>query len=216
MKNSMLWDIAIYLVLPMAVWRLGEGHLPDYYLILLTGVPGIVYTVLTLAIRKKANFTGIFILTTMLLDSALDLLAGSVRNMFLYGFWQSVVMIVFYGVTLLIRRPVSLFFALDVAELQGYNRQTSRELYDQPRPRRILILITVLMGVKSLGFAIIKWTVLTRFYSESLGKLIIGYDHYLFYIRIYNWVWGAVIAVCWVLFAKSVFALAEDPAKPAA
>lgn len=210
MKSGMLWDIVIYLILPLATWRLGEGHLSDYYLILLTGVPGIVYTLLTLAIRKKANFTGVFILTTMLIDSVLDLLAGSVRNMFLYGFWQSAAMTVFYGATLLAGRPVSLYFALDVAELQGFNRQASRELYNQPQPRRLLTLITILMGVKSLGFAFIKWTVLTRFYSESLGKLIIGYDHYLFYVRVYNWTWGAVIGICWVLFAKNVFALAQD------
>lgn len=210
MKLSMLWDVVIYLVLPVAVWRLGEGHLPDYYLILLTGIPGIIYTVLTLAIRKKANFTGIFLLTTMLIDSALDLLAGSVRNMFLYGLWQSVVMILFYAMTLLLRRPVSMYFALDVAELQGYNRQETRELYVSPKPWRLLKLITILMGLKSLGFAFIKWTVLTRFYNEQLGKLAIGYDNYLFYIRIYNWIWGAVIAVCWLLFYKSVMAQAEN------
>lgn len=210
MKLSMLWDVVIYLVLPVAVWRLGEGHLPDYYLILLTGIPGIIYTVLTLAIRKKANFTGIFLLTTMLIDSALDLLAGSVRNMFLYGLWQSVVMILFYAMTLLLRRPVSMYFALDVAELQGYNRQETRELYVSPKPWRLLKLITILMGLKSLGFAFIKWTVLTRFYNEQLGKLAIGYDNYLFYIRIYNWIWGAVIAVCWLLFYKRVMAQAEN------
>ncbi len=215
MKSSMLWDVVIYLVLPIAVWRLGEGHLPDYYLILLTGIPGIIYTVLTLAIRKKANFTGIFLLTTMLIDSALDLLAGSVRNMFLYGLWQSVVMILFYGLTLLLSRPVSMYFALDVAELQGYNRQETRELYVSPKPWRLLQLITVLMGVKSLGFAFIKWSVLTHFYNEQLGKLTIGYDNYLFYIRMYNWVWGAVIAVCWLLFYRSVMALVKDEPNPA-
>jgi hypothetical protein len=215
MKSSMLWDVVIYLVLPVAVWRLGEGHLPDYYLILLTGIPGIIYTVLTLAIRKKANFTGIFLLATMLIDSALDLLAGSVRNMFLYGFWQSVVMILFYALTLLFRRPVSMYFALDVAELQGYNRQETRELYVSPKPWRLLQLITVLMGVKSLGFAIIKWSVLTHFYNEQVGKLTIGYDNYLFYIRMYNWIWGAVIAVCWLLFYRSVMALVKDEPNPA-
>lgn len=215
MKSNMLWDVVIYLVLPIAVWRLGEGHLPDYYLILITGIPGIIYTVLTLAFRKKANFTGIFLLTVMLVDSALDLIAGSVRNMFLYGLWQNMAMTVFYFLTLLLRRPVSLYFALDVAELQGYNRQDSRELYFKPKPWRLLKLITVLMGLKSLGFAFIKWTVLTYFYSESLGKLIIGYDNYLFYNRIYNWVGGAIIAVFWLFFYKSVMAFVKDDPSPA-
>ncbi|MNC17811.1 hypothetical protein D3C75_657020 [compost metagenome] len=215
MKSSMLWDIVMYLVLPMAVWRLGEGHLPDYYLILITGIPGIIYTLVTLMIRKKANFTGIFILTVMLTDSALDLLAGSVRNMFLYGLWQNGIMALLYGLTLLLRRPVSLYFALDVAELQGFNRQESRKLFLQPRPRRWLIQITALMGIRSLGFAFIKWTVLTYFYSESMGKLTIGYDNYLFHLRIYSWVWGAIIAACWMLFYKSVTSPVKDDPHPA-
>ncbi|MDF2935182.1 MAG: hypothetical protein K0Q90_555 [Paenibacillaceae bacterium] len=190
--------------------------MPDYYLILITGIPGILYTLLTLAIRKKANFTGIFLLATMLIDSALDLLAGSVCNMFVYGFWQSTAMTLFYGVTLLVRRPLSMYFALDVAELQGYNRQACRKLYHQPKPWRLLKLVTALMGLKSLGFAVIKWTVLTRFYSESLGKLLIGYDNYLFYVRIYNWVWGAVIAICWLLFYKTVISSDEEDLHPTA
>jgi len=72
MKNNViLLDLIFYLALPLFVWHVLRDHVGDYYAMLLTSVPGIIYTLYRFKQTKKLNVTGTFILASLVIGTVL-------------------------------------------------------------------------------------------------------------------------------------------------
>ncbi|GEL06410.1 hypothetical protein RST01_30370 [Rummeliibacillus stabekisii] len=56
---------------------------------LITTIPGFVYTIYSLIIDKQFNITGIFILDTLAIGTTADLLSGSAEQMIWNGVYLS-------------------------------------------------------------------------------------------------------------------------------
>lgn len=176
----------------------------EYNLILVSTVPGAIYTFFTLVKLGRFNFTGVFLLVTLFIGSGLDIVSGSVKAMFIYGAVYQFILAAVFLASLAIGRPLALTFALDLAELFGHSREGSRKLYSQTALMPFLHIITIIFVVKHLILGLAKWFVITYCYNNELNKLIIGYDHYLFYERLLSWGIGGSIAFVWFLFMRKV------------
>src|SRR5699024_1385743 len=86
----------------------------------------------------------------------------------------------------IIQRPFALYFAVDFASLQGYDRKASTRLFYQQGIFRWFQLIQVLFIVRSLFFAILKVWLLQTYDVE-------GYDSMLIYRQIASWFFTTVI-----------------------
>lgn len=79
-KKAIL-DLVFYLVIPFLIWKFAKPYIDPYYAMLLSSVPGIIYTLYTFKKEKQFNVTGFFILITLISNTTVDLLSGSAERM---------------------------------------------------------------------------------------------------------------------------------------
>lgn len=185
-KKIILLDLIFYLVFPYVIWKFGKDSLGDYLAMLLSTVPGFVYTIYRFILEKQFNIAGLFIIGSLALSTTVDLLSGSAERML----WNSVYVGLFFAMihflAFIIKRPFALYFAVDFAYLQGYERKASTHLFYQQGIFRWFQLIQILFIVRSLFFAILKVWLLQTYGVE-------GYDSMLIYRQIASWFFTIVI-----------------------
>ncbi|MGE7952042.1 hypothetical protein [Lysinibacillus xylanilyticus] len=58
-KILILFELIFYAVLPYVIWNLGREPLGDYTAMLISTIPGIVYTIYRFILDKQFNITGL-------------------------------------------------------------------------------------------------------------------------------------------------------------
>ncbi|MEL3971084.1 VC0807 family protein [Rossellomorea oryzaecorticis] len=172
-KNIVLSDVIFYLIFPIVIWNIGRDHIGDYYAMLVSSVPGIIYSVIRFILLKKVNLFGIFIISTLLAGTLIDVLSGSALNLL----WNNVYYSYFIGslfiLTILINRPLALYFALDFVELQGKDRQKMKGIFYQKRILTIFKLITFGFAFREILLASIKVWLIMTYGVDSFDKGLI-------------------------------------------
>ncbi len=172
-KNIVLLDIIIYALFPLFIWHFVRDFIGDYYAMLLSSVPGIVYSVYRFYELKRINFFGVFILVTLMIETLIDILAGSSLQLLWNKVFYTAAMGLFFLGSIIIKRPITLYFGLDFAELQGYDRRFSKCLYYQKRLFRIFQLITFVFALRSGVLAAVKTWLIMEYGVEAFEKGII-------------------------------------------
>src|SRR5699024_6127122 len=80
-KMLIILDIICYVVIPFLLWNYGRSFLGYYLAVLLSTVPEFIYTVYRFVNEKQMNITGLFIITSLLISTVVDLLSTSALNM---------------------------------------------------------------------------------------------------------------------------------------
>ena len=84
-KKFILLDLIFYAALPYLIWNFGRDSLGDYTAMLVSTIPGFVYTIYRFILDKQFNITGLFILGSLALGTTVDLLSGSAEQMIWNG-----------------------------------------------------------------------------------------------------------------------------------
>ena len=58
-KHVLVWDIICFVVFPLVIWNVGRDIFGDYYAMLISSIPGIVYSIIRFILIKRVSFTGI-------------------------------------------------------------------------------------------------------------------------------------------------------------
>lgn len=128
-QRLVLLDLICYVAIPYIIWTHGRELLGDYWAILLSTVPGFIYTIYRFTAEKQFNTLGLFILSSLLIDTTVNLLSSSAESML----WNQVFLgfgyALFFLLSMLFRKPLALYFAVDLAYLQGYERNSSKALF---------------------------------------------------------------------------------------
>ncbi|WP_150284575.1 VC0807 family protein [Rummeliibacillus sp. TYF-LIM-RU47] len=185
-KKSILMDLIFYAALPYFIWKFGREPFGDYIAMLITTIPGFVYTIYSFIIDKQFNFTGIFILGTLAIGTTVDLLSGSAEQMIWNGVYLSLFYSSFYFVLLVMKRPVSLYFAIDFVYLQGHERKASKTLFFQKGIFKWFQYIQVIYIIRGLFMS-----GLTVFLLKNYG--LDGYGEMLVFKQIANWIFSGLI-----------------------
>ncbi|WP_044339767.1 VC0807 family protein [Rossellomorea aquimaris] len=172
-RNFVLLDLLIYVAIPLFVWNIMRDYIGDYYAMLLSSVPGIIYTVYRFIEMKKVNTFGLFILVTLIVGTLIDVLAGSSIQLLWNNVYYAAALSLFFFFTMLFRKPISLFFGLDFAELQGYDRTFCKRLYYKKPLYRIFQFITLCFALRSGILAIVKAWLILEYGVEAFDKGII-------------------------------------------
>ena len=116
LKGKLIWlDVIFYLAIPLGIWHFGKDMLGDYAAMLLSTVPGLLYTIYRFFLEKQFNITGLFIIITLALSTSVNLIAGSAERMLVYSIYCDFAMGLFYLFTVIIKKPIVLYFFIDVA-----------------------------------------------------------------------------------------------------
>lgn len=185
-NRFVLFDLIFYAALPYIVWNYGKEPLGDYTAMLISTVPGFLYTCYRFILDKQFNITGMFIIGSLVLGTTVNLLAGSAEQMIWNGVYLGLFYTFIYFVALLVKRPFSLYFAVDFAYLQGHERKDSLSLFFQKGIFKWFQFVQILFIVRGLFMA-----GLTVFLLEKYG--VDGYGGMLLYKQVAGWVFSIVI-----------------------
>ena len=174
MKNKIfLIEIIVYAVLPILIWKYGREMVDDYIAMLASTIPGIIYTIYRFAKDKQFNITGLFVLISLVIGTSADLLAGSAEQMIWNGVYLGLLFSAFHFFLFLIKRPLSLYLAVDFMYLQGEARQDSRALFYKKGIFKYFQIIQILFVVRGICLSALTAFLLNRHGVDSYTSMLI-------------------------------------------
>ncbi len=204
MKNKVvIYDLVFYLAIPFLVWKSGRDPLGDYYAILLSTAPGFCYSLYRFFVLKQFNFTGLFIISTLLISTLIDLLSGSAERMLWNQVYYGIAMGTFLLITVLLKKALALYFAVDISVLQGYQRESSFEFFKTKKLFTYLQLFTGLYMFKSYFNSGLKGYLVYKYGVEQ-------YDLILLFLRISNWIFTGLILIGLLLINKQIYDISKQ------
>ncbi|MGD6817298.1 VC0807 family protein [Metabacillus sp. 84] len=190
-KYLIISDILFYLILPYAIWEYGKEPLGFYYAMLLSTVPGILYTIYRFFSEKQFNVTGLFIMASLSINTIIDLLSQNAERMQHNNVWVSIGFGLFWMASIAIKKPFGLYLMADIAFLQGQKREDSLKLYNRPKLLPLFYLLSFVFAVQNFLNAALR-----AFLLNLYG--IAQYDKILFFMKIYGWVFTVIIMIAFV------------------
>ncbi|WP_284141789.1 VC0807 family protein [Virgibacillus sp. LDC-1] len=197
-KRLMILDLICYGAIPFLIWNYGREPLGDDYIaILLSTVPGFVYTVYRFIKEKQLNILGLTIITSLLLSTIINLLSTSAINML----WNQVYLGFAEGIVFLlstvIKKPLALYFAVDLAYLQGHPRKYSRALYKAKGLFIWFQLLNLLFTLRYVATNSLKAFLVQSYGAEGYGKVII-------YMNICSWIFNGLLFLGFIIVSNKI------------
>ncbi|SFD71735.1 VC0807 family protein [Bacillus sp. UNCCL81] len=180
-SNLIIYDLILYLVFPLVLYKVLQHYFSDYWAMLLPTVPGILYTLFRFWYTKQFNVTGIFIISTLTVSTAVDLMAlGSAKNLILYNVYYHFGVVAVFLVLLALKKPLPYYFMIDIAAIQGQDREESKKLYKHPSLFKVFQYLFVAWIIKDIVFAVAQWWMvdtygLKAYYSRTIIFTVGGY-----------------------------------------
>lgn len=207
-NKLILLDLIFYAAIPFVLWKYGREPFGDYAAMLISTIPGIVYTCYRFFKEKQFNIAGMFILGSLVLGTTVDLLSGSAEQMLWNGVYLSLFYVAIHFVALVMKRPLALYFAVDFAYLQGHARRDSKSLFFQKGIFKWFQVIQFLFIVRGLIMA-----ALTVFLLKQYG--VDGYSGMLIYKRIASGFFGILTMALYFYTSVPIQKFLDEQAKNA-
>lgn len=207
--KAVLFDLLFYLVIPLIMWNTLRESLGDYATMLLASVPGILYAVVSFIKEKRINFSGLFLLVTLVAGTVIDILSGSALQML----WNNVYFGAFIGFvfigSMMIKRPIAYYFALDGGQIMGYERSFLKDYFSIKRNMVVFYLITFLYGLRSSIVAGVNVHLIRQYGVEAFDQAIV-------FKQIFSWTITIISALGFLYVAKAGGQRKQEETDPAA
>ncbi len=170
--------------------------LSRYTALLISAVPGFLYTVYRFVRNRQWNTTGLFLLGTTAASSTVDLLSGSAQAMLLNNVYYKFALSAFIIGTVAARKPISLYFAADLAYFNGKDRLEMIQFYSKHWMIHFQLL-TVLFGCNYAVLGIVK-----HYLVDLYG--VDGYASIFLILSCLEGTLGTLYVGCWLLLRKKI------------
>ncbi len=205
----MFWDVICYIVFPLLVWNFIRDEIGDYYAMLLSSVPGIIYTIIRFYYIRSLQFFGIFMLANLVLSTLVDVMSGSAINLLWNRVYFAIGIGVFFLGTMLVKRPVALLFALDIMEMQGQRRESLKKIFYQKKVLLVFQAITFVFVFREGLFAAWKAWLIKEYGVEA-------FDQALVLRQVLSWVLTGVTVIGYLYVGKILQDQSNKPVDPPA
>jgi hypothetical protein len=135
-------DLILFFLFPLAFWEVSREIIGEYPAMLLSTLPGILYSLYRFNQNGRLNYTGIFVLTNLLAGLVVDLLSGSALQLLWNNVLYSAGLFLIYAASLAAGKPLHLYFTLDLMEMRGHKRSITKELFFEKKAFKLFKLIT--------------------------------------------------------------------------
>lgn len=197
MKKFILLDIICYIVLPYFIWNYGRELLGDYYAMLLSTIPGFLYTIYRFAKERQFNIAGLSILLALFLGTLVNLLSGDAESML----WNQVYLGLAYGmiflISILIKKPLAMHFAIGFVYLQGFSKQDSLSMFTKKGIFIWFQLLTLLFFINSAFQNLLKAWLIYTYGADGYGEMLI-------YMKISGWIFYGLITAGFFFIGSKV------------
>jgi len=169
-KRTLL-DLIIYLGLPLLIWNTCRSMLGDYFAMLLSTVPGFLYTIFTFIKEKQYSITGLFILATMIIGSTMDIYSRTAHQMLWNYVYLNIGLVTFWCLTMLTGRPMAMYFFIDYAFLHGVPKDHTRIVYRQMPYFRYFMLLTGFLAFRDFSNVFLRIFLIHHYDVEGFNKI---------------------------------------------
>jgi hypothetical protein len=169
-KRTLL-DLTVYLGIPLLIWNTCRPSMGDYFAMLLSTVPGILYTLYTFFREKQFSVTGIFILATMIIGIILDLCSKTAHQMLWNYVYLNVGLVIFWCLTMIIKRPMAMYFFIDYAFLHGIPKDHTRVVYRQMPFFRYFMLLTTFLAFRDFSDILLRIFMIHLYDVEGFNRI---------------------------------------------
>lgn len=171
MKLKVIMDLVFYLGIPMLTWNFCREAWGDYLTVLLGMVPAVIYTIVSFILNREWNVTGIFFLSIISLNFIMNLLSHTALQELWNSVWMGCISITFYVFTILIKRPIGIYFFIDYAHARGVPREKSKALYNSPKHFHHFINFTLFLCSREAIVIIVKSFMIKKMGVEGFNAI---------------------------------------------
>ena len=141
---------------------------------LISTIPAIVYTIYRFLKDRQFNMIGVFIISSLLLSSLLDLVAGSALQMLWNSVFLSFAFTLIYIISMFIQKPLAIYLAVEFMYLQGYPREKSKKLYFVKGNLKLFQLVTAIFVIRGLIMnSIMVWLIINHGADAFMHLIIV-------------------------------------------
>lgn len=196
-RRFIFFDLIYYAAIPFIIWNYGRNPFGDYWAILLSTAPGFIYTIYRFIVVKQFNIMGLFIISSLLISTIINLLSTSAESMLWNQIYLGFGYAGFFLLSIIFRKPLALYFAVDWAYLQGYERKSSKTLFMTKGIYIGFQLLTLLFVVRSAFQSVLQMWLLMKYGADSYGQMII-------FMNISGWIFSGLIILGFVLISVKI------------
>lgn len=158
-NSLLLFDFILYFIFPLFFWEFARSYIGDYITMLLSTVPGILYTLFRFNLTERFNFTGIFIILNLSFGVLLDVLSVSAQQLQWNNVFYAIALAIIYLISYFLKKPIHLFFTLDIMVLKGYDKTITKKFFYEKKPLKLFNILTIIYSISECVYALImiKW-----------------------------------------------------------
>ncbi|GEL77567.1 VC0807 family protein [Tenuibacillus multivorans] len=197
MKNFVLLDLIFYVGIPLLIWNYGRDPLGDYYAMLLSTVPGIIYTIYRFIKQKQFNIAGLFIIGSLIVSTTVNVMSNGAENMLWNQVYLGYATAGLFLLSIILLRPLALYFAVDFAYLQGHPRGNSKALFNAKGLFKWFQLLTGLFVFRGIFQNSLKAWLIMQYGVD-------GYDKMLIYLQVTGWVFTGLIIISYIFISSKI------------
>lgn len=172
-KNFGLLDLIFYIIFPLIVWNEMKDILGEYYAMLLSTVPGVVYSLYRFKQLKRLNLLGLVLLGNLIVSTLLTVLSNSAIQALWNEVYYNSCLAVLLLITCFNNKPFAKYVALDLAEMQGRSRTIMRNLFLESNVLKIFKFITLALALHFASLAAVMTKLIQNYGTEAFSKGII-------------------------------------------
>jgi hypothetical protein len=147
-------DFILFFIFPLIFWELCREVVGDYPAMILSTVPGILYSLYRFKNNARLNYTGIFVILNLIAGLLVDILSGSALQLLWNNVFYSATLLIIYSVSVATKKPLYLYFTLDLMAMRGYDRKITKELFFEKSTYRFFQLITLIYCINELIYIV--------------------------------------------------------------
>ncbi|MDS0136261.1 MULTISPECIES: VC0807 family protein [unclassified Amycolatopsis] len=159
-RLALFASAAFDLIVPLAVYYiLRQNGVPLLTAAIIGGIVPVVRTVYVFARYRKIDGLGLFMVTMMVIGTAVSLISGDARFFFAKDGWLTAMFGIWMLITLFFEKPFFLHAGVSIARTKrgGAGAEVWERRWDtEPRMRHGLRLLTVVFGVGMIVDAVVR------------------------------------------------------------
>jgi len=160
-------DFVLFFFFPLVFWELCREVVGDYPAMILSTLPGILYSFYRFKNNARLNYTGICVILNLTAGLLVDLLSGSALQLLWNNVFYSAALLFIYSVSVAARKPVYLYFTLDLMVMRGYDRKITKELFFEKKTYKLFQLITLIYCANELIYILCLSTWIMKYGVEA-------------------------------------------------
>ncbi|WP_139992904.1 VC0807 family protein [Kurthia sp. Dielmo] len=173
-KNSTLWDLVFYVAIPLVIWHMRDKiGLTDYMAMVISAGIGIVYGLYMFSKQKKLNVFGTFILADLIITMLITVFSGSAMNLLWNNVYYTYVLAGVYFVSVLIKKPLMLYMALDLFAIDPERRARILPIFHTKKVKLLFVVFTLSIVVKEILSALLQGYLITQYGVNAYDKGIL-------------------------------------------